>query len=195
MPPPWGLPSSWWGLPSCPCVMARASWGPDGDEAEPMPREAVGTCSQLQDRLTQLHLHPALRNVTVYAEPVQGHPPPTMEVNALPVSLLHSVGSRWVCRGVEGLLGWFMDKWELHGENSPFQDTPFPLPPSPPPCQPLHCIKPLLQGALPHPGWFSPCHGHPQAHPSPRGLPGMPAHRWSSPGAALPGPGLAAGQP
>lgn len=33
-------------------VMARASWGPDGDKGEPMPREAVGTCSHLQDRLS-----------------------------------------------------------------------------------------------------------------------------------------------
>lgn len=78
-------------------------------------REAVGTCSQLQDRLTQLHLNPALRNVTVCAEPVQGHPLHPMEVNALPISLLYSVGSRWVYRGVKGLWGWFMD-----GKNSPF---------------------------------------------------------------------------
>lgn len=114
---------------------------------------------------------------------------------ALPVPLLCSVGSRWVCRAVKRLLCWLMDTWVLRGENLPFQNTPSHLPPSPPPCQHLHCIKSLLQDGLPHPGWFSPSHGQPQAHPSPQGLAGMQAHRWSSPGAALPWPALAAGQP
>lgn len=103
---------------------------------------------------------------------------------ALPVPLLCSVGSRWVCRGVKGLLCWLMDIWVLRGENLPFQNTPSHLPPSPPPCQHLHCIKSLLQDGLPHPGWFSPSHGH---IPIPRDWQGCRLTIGAAPGPRSPG--------
>lgn len=131
-----GTPSSWQGLTPCPRVMARAGWDPDGDKGEPTGM----SCSRRDTRLC----HP--RNVAVHAQP--------MEMKALPVPLLLSVGSRWVCRAGKGFLGWFMNSWELHWENSPFQDTPFHLPPPPPPRQPLHCPKSLPQDGLLHPGCF-----------------------------------------
>lgn len=52
---------------------------------------------------TQLHLNPTLRNVAVYAEPVQGHLPHLMEVNGGSLLCLCPCYALWGADGFAGL--------------------------------------------------------------------------------------------